>query len=175
MKRLAFSSLLLILAGLTFMLVAGGCMTLRQEFAGHEPGNVWSAARAVAESPEYDDWRIITNEVWESPEEARLEVFRQVHRAVRTPPHKPRVEERTWRFRIEMLDADHPTLRFISRGFGIPAHARAEGNRYFRNVREMLGDPPQRRHDRHPREGYAPAPEADDTPPIDVDDVTSGE
>lgn len=150
MMRLAPSTLLLILTGLLFALAAGGCMIVRQEFAGHDPGNVWSTMRAVAEAPEYDDWHIITNEVWESPDEARMEVYRELHRTVRTPPHKPRTERRNWRFRIEMLETDPPSARLISRGFAVPAHARVEGNRFFGVVLDMLGDPPARVPDEEP-------------------------
>lgn len=149
---------LFVLAGLMMMLVACGCTTVRQEFDGYDSGHVWSAMTAVAESPQYENWRVITNEVWRAPDEARMEVYRELHRAVREPGRKPRIEQREWRFRIEMLDTDPPSARLISRGWGVPAHARIETDRYFRDVRQMLGERPARTPEAHPSD------HADDDP-----------
>jgi len=179
----SFSALLVI--GFLVVLAMGGCMTVRQEFDGRDRSQVWSAMTAVAEWPEYDDWHVLTNEVWQAPDEARLEVYREVQRSIHKPGQPHRVERREWRFRIELLDTDPPSARFISRGFAIPAHARIEGDRYFADVWRMLGgrSVPEASPDREDR-SEEPAretdsdtsppvdDEAEDAPLIDIDDVT---
>jgi hypothetical protein len=140
------------LAGLLIVIFLGGCMTVRQEFDGYDRSQVWGAMTAVAESPTYDDWHVLTNEVWHAPDEARMEVYRELQRTIRQPPHKSRIERREWRFRIEMLETDPPMARVVSRGWGVPAHARIEANRYFGDVWQMLGQRPERQPVPQPQE-----------------------
>jgi hypothetical protein len=190
MKR----SAMFILLGVFLPCMAGGCNSLKQEFVGYDPGHVWSVMRAVAESPEYDDWYVVTNDVWTSPEEARMEVYRELQRYHRTPLSRPRMERRSWRIRIVMLDTTTPTANFISRDWSTPGHTREEAERFYADVFELLGPPgyvrpreglgPLRRH---PNEGYSPrqrerpdtsdepaeAPEMLDAPTADADDGSS--
>lgn len=119
--------------------VAGGCTTLRESYPDHAPAHVWTAMKAVAESPEYDDWWVSSNNVWVDEANSRIEVHRRVDRSLRRPLARPLREEREWRFKITMASLDPPTVSFVSRGFGVPMHARIEAERYFADVRRMLG------------------------------------
>ncbi|HRP61888.1 MAG TPA: hypothetical protein PK400_01195 [Phycisphaerales bacterium] len=128
-------------AGLLFAVlgVASGCTTLRESYPDHAPAHVWTAMKAVAESPEYDDWWVSSNNVWVDEASSRIEVHRRVDRSLRRPLARPLREEREWRFQITLTSHDPPTVNFLSRGFGVPMHARIEAERYFADVRRMLG------------------------------------
>lgn len=119
--------------------VASGCTTLRESYPDHAPAHVWTAMKAVAESPEYDDWWVSSNNVWVDEANSRIEVHRRVDRSLRRPLARPLREEREWRFQITLTSHDPPTVNFLSRGFGVPMHARIEAERYFADVRRMLG------------------------------------
>lgn len=95
----------------------------------------------VAQSPEYDDWQVVTNDVWTDPNEARLEIFRVVERSNRSPSlgafHRwP--ERQEWRFQVMMEETDPPRASFTSRGVEIPQQADREGRRFFSAVRRLL-------------------------------------
>jgi hypothetical protein len=118
-----------------------GCTTVRESYPGRDPHHVWTAMRAVAETPEYSDWRLRRNNVWHDPNQTRMEVYRELERSHRRPGARPLLEQRTYRFQIVLEDEPEPTARFVARSFGIPIEARTEANRYFAEVWRMLQSP----------------------------------
>lgn len=120
------------------LLVLSGCTSKRYAYPGHTPDQVWTVMQAVAESPEYDDWHLTMNEVWVDEEQARIEVYRELRRTLHRPRSRPVNQRRTWRLQFVLEDRDPPTVRFVSRGMGVPAQALDEANRYLVDVRRML-------------------------------------
>ena len=126
------------LCTLCILIALGGCTTRRQAFPGHTPNQVCTAMQAAAESPEYDDWHLVTNEVWVDEEQSRIEVYREVRRTLHRPRAKPHNERRTWRLQLVLEQQDPPTVKFVSRGMSIPGHAREEADRFLIDVRRLL-------------------------------------
>ncbi len=159
----------------TLLLVAlvcwllSGCTSVKQSFKDVPADQVWTAMVAVAENPRYDDWHLAENQVWVDAPEHRIEVYRRLQRVLYRPAAKPYPQEQAWRFRIdfETDEAAAPEAVFVSRGFNIPAYAWAEGDRYFADVRDILGGleptnvPPSSAAPRQP----APEPEPPPPPP----------
>jgi hypothetical protein len=165
---------------LSLVMLSGGCTTVSETYPDHHSSSVWAAARAVAETPEYRQWHLVENAVWEDREQARLEIYRRVERVERHPSiigaSRPHHERRTYRFRVTLDEAQAPdkpaTLRFVSRGFGVPMHAREEGERYFADVWRMLQgwpDAPAMPVAPHMEPEFEPEPDvvADDEPVAD--------
>ncbi len=122
-----------------------GCTSVKQDFSGVPSDDVWRAMLAVAEEPLYEDWKVASNDVWVDEPERRIEVYRRVHRILYRPMAKPWPQKRAWRFEISFDAGDDPgddsRAVFVSRGFGVPAHAEAEGRRYFADVLDLLSVP----------------------------------
>lgn len=117
---------------------AGGCTSVSQRFPDYDPDDVWRAMVAVAESPHYDDWKVKSNDVLVEDEVKRIQVYRELRRDLRVPGQAPRQEEIAWRIEISLVTTDPPEVEFLSRGVGVPMHARTEGTRYFADVRDIL-------------------------------------
>ena len=141
----------MVFASLVSMTLLGGCTTVRETFAGHDPDQVWTALKAVANSPsggystgEPDDrWTVRENRVWADEPGGRIEIYRALERELYQPGGavEPLHQERTWKLRVRMIERDPPTVEFTSRQWGGPAHAWDEAARYFEEVREILGEP----------------------------------
>ena len=132
-------------AGLAALMpMLGGCTTVKATFPGESPEAVWTAMVAVAESPGYDTgpveerWRVEENAVMVDRENARIEIYRQLRRTLHLAGARPWTEGREWRFRVVLEELEPPLAVFTSRGLGVPAHAKAEGERYFDDVRALL-------------------------------------
>ena len=125
-----------------------GCTSFREEFPGQDVPQLWTALVAVAETPDYSDddpdkrWIVQENDVWVDEENARIEVYRKVHRLLHRARTEPLLENRTWRFQVVMEQSDPPTAEFVSRGFAVPTHATMEAERFFEDVWSILGGPP---------------------------------
>lgn len=125
--------------GLVAMMAClGGCGYKVATFPDHDGAHVWSAMVTAAEHPEYDDWRVVENDVWDDPSTARVEVLRLLMRDRVEPGAKPIREEKLWRFQIYLLDFEPPTVRFMARQAAVPAHVWREAERYFADVRSLL-------------------------------------
>lgn len=131
-------SLLALLAGL---LLLGGCTSVTHTFSDTPADQVWTAMLVVAEQPRYADWRVEANEVWVDEAERRIEVYRELRRVLIRPAAKPFPQRQAWRFEIHLDEQEPPEGVFVSRGWGVPAHARIEGERYFEDVRGILEGP----------------------------------
>jgi hypothetical protein len=166
------------------MVLCSGCTSQQQVFDGYQPIEVWTAMRAVAESPTYSDWHVTMNEVWVDEDAARIEVYRETRRLLYRAGAKPSNQRRTWRFQLALISDAPPTVRFVSRGAGIPAHAQAEVDRFFIDLRQMLrqdfGEPApseasptsaESHNDQPQPEAVSSDAESDSAVPIDVDDL----
>ena len=128
--------------GITATILSSGCTSRTQVFEGHGDERVWTAMVAAARTPEYDDWKISDNEVFVDDESRRIEVYRVLRRTLVTPYSDPRREREEWRFRIDLGEqgpAASPEVTFTARQIAIPAHAWDEADRFFNQVRLLLG------------------------------------
>ncbi len=156
------------------VLLAGfGCTSRTQTYPNHTVGQVWAAMQAVAESPEYDDWHVMSNDVWVDDEQARIEVYREVRRTLHRPRSQPLNQRRTWRLQMLLVDDDPPTVRIVSRGIGIPAHAQEETDRSLIDIRKILQTEfaTQRRPGITPGLDDADITQPEALPEVDLDDL----
>ncbi|MEY3143582.1 MAG: hypothetical protein RLY21_2075 [Planctomycetota bacterium] len=121
-----------------------GCTTRSATFEGYGDDQVWSAMVAAARTPEYDDWKVQDNQVMVDETGKRLEVYRYLKRLYVTPFSDPRKEQEEWRIQVvlsrdESLDA--PIVEFTARQVSVPAHVWREADRYFAQLRTLLGPP----------------------------------
>lgn len=130
------------------VIAAGGCRAQERSFPGESPANVWSAARAAAESPDYmpaeveDRWNVDVNEVLVDEEAGELEIYRRLSRLHLRSGGDRFVERRTWTLGVDVTaDPEAPTVRLVSRGLAVPAHVTAEAERYFDQIAELLLPP----------------------------------
>ncbi|MHC4415411.1 MAG: hypothetical protein ACYS0G_09020 [Planctomycetota bacterium] len=120
------------------VVVLAGCTTVVRRFPGATEDHLWTALVEVAENPAYDDWKVATNEVWVDELDRRIEIYRRLRRVLRRPAAKPHSEKRTYRFQVRLEDTDPPEAVFVSRGWGVPAHALLEGEKYFADAWHRL-------------------------------------
>lgn len=128
---------------------------------------------AAAQTPEYDDWKVRQNEVFVDVSGRRLEVYRVLKRLYVTPFADPRKEDREWRIQVLLTPADSsdsPTVDFTARQVTVPAHVWQEADRYFAQVRSLLGPPTA-----PPQAEPMPAVEAIPVPPPLPADTASSE
>ncbi|MBT8462777.1 MAG: hypothetical protein KJO44_09690 [Gemmatimonadetes bacterium] len=182
---------------IVLLLMLPGCTTVHQEFPNIPSDQVWSAMIAVAETPSYDGadptgrWTVRENHVWVDADNARVEIYRELHRMLRRARTQPIEQRRTWKFQVMLDGGPPPHGVFVSRGWGVPAHARREGERYWNDVRRLLGAgrmPEDAGRDAFIEpaatqpEGFAPEPRPVDEPKapdaepdlIDIDDLMPG-
>ena len=124
------------------LLLLAGCTTVKRSFPDLTAEQVWPVLVAVAETPDYGDWRVVDNEVWVDEEDRRIEIYRRLRRILHRPAAKPLDEQRTWRFQIRLQEKEPLVAVFVSRGWGVPAHAQIEGDRYFGDVAIQLSGMP---------------------------------
>lgn len=132
------------IAATTSILALGGCVTRSQPLSGYSSDDVWIAMQAVADSPSYNDWHIVQNDVYANDDTRCIEVYRELKRLYVSPYSDPRKEEEEWRFQIALLqeaETGTPTINFTARQFALPAHVWDEADRYFAQVTALLGPP----------------------------------
>ncbi len=178
MKRTTFAVAVCVLATLTM----SGCTTVRQDFPDQDPGHVWTAMVAVAETPDYSHsdaakrWIVRENNVWLDTANSRIEIYRELDRVLDLANADPRRENRTWLFRITLDPTDPPLAEFTSRGWGVPMRARDEGLRYFADVLDLLSGAPSPVAPSEPAVQTQPAfqelpPESSDKPIVDIEEL----
>ncbi len=119
-----------------------GCTTRTQVFDGHSDDQLWTAMVATARAPSYDDWKVYENEVYVDDASRRIEIYRVLKRTYVTPFSDPRKEEEEWRFQIMLArdeELNEPMVDFTARQIEIPAHVWNEADRYFAQMRVLLG------------------------------------
>ena len=130
------------LAAAAALLASTGCTTQSQSFEGYADDQVWSAMVAASRTPEYDDWKVSENEVFVDEAGRRIEVYRRLRRFYVSPHSDPRKEDEEWRLQMTLVDdssADAPTVEFTARQITVPAHVWREADRFFAQVRALLG------------------------------------
>ncbi|MEE2973206.1 MAG: hypothetical protein VX672_08770 [Planctomycetota bacterium] len=133
-SRPAQSIVLLVLLGLAL----GGCSKQTATFPGHSDPEVWNAMVTVAENPVYDDWHVFENEIAADRTRGRIEIFRILRRDLVRVGQDPIRQEEDWRFQVQFLYSDPPTIQFTARQASIPAHLWREADRYFDDMRQIL-------------------------------------
>ena len=133
---------------MTMLLTAAGCQSFTRSYGDTPPERVWTAMKAVAQTPTYTDenpariWTVTENEAYIDEETLEIEVFRQLERNVPTwkpGSDTPDVERRTWKLGFSLDPNSPPTTRVKSRSGAIPMHVREEAMRFFRDVDDILG------------------------------------
>ena len=140
--RLSLTSIAISSAALAC--AVAGCTSRSQVFEGYSQDQVWSAMIAAAQSPEYDDWKVAENETFVDEDGRRVEVYRVLRRLLVTPYANPRKESEEWRFQLVLaqdMDINAPVVDFTARQITVPAHVWREADRYFGQVRTLLGPP----------------------------------
>ncbi len=122
----------------TSMALLGGCANRTATFPGHSDPEVWNAMVTVAENPVYDDWHVFENEVMAARPEGRIEIYRILRRDLVRVGQDPIRQEEAWRFNVQFLQTEPPTIRFITRQAAVPAHLWREADRYFADMRTIL-------------------------------------
>ncbi len=125
----------LLLAALTLV----GCGSRTATFPGYSDPEVWNAMVTVAKNPEYDDWFVFENEVWTDRPSGRIEIHRFLRRDLVRVGNDPARQEERWKFEIAFLHTDPPTIEFSARQIKVPAHLWREADRYFADMRSILG------------------------------------
>jgi hypothetical protein len=130
----------MMLLAVCLVALLSGCTTMERSFPNQTKDQVWSAMVAVAERPEYKDWKVLENNVYANDAAKRIEVSRVVHRELWLPGggNNPRYERRDWKFTITLLPEEPPTIDFVSRSWAVPMHARDEAVRYLDDVNDVL-------------------------------------
>ena len=128
------SLVLLVLLGVAL----GGCSKQTATFPGHSDPEVWNAMVTVAENPVYDDWHVFENEIAADRTRGRIEIFRILRRDLVRVGQDPIRQEEDWRFQVQFLHTDPPTIQFTARQASIPAHLWREADRYFADMRQIL-------------------------------------
>lgn len=130
------------IAAAVALVATTGCTSRTQTFEGYSDDQVWSAMVAASRTPEYEDWKVSDNEVFVDEAGRRIEVYRRLRRLYISPYSDPRKEDEEWRLQV-MLDrddsADAPTVEFTARQITVPAHVWREADRFFAQVRALLG------------------------------------
>lgn len=191
--------MILMLATVTLVTLGGCGLKITENFAGRNPDQVWTALVAVAETPDYDNpefgrWTVMENDVWANGDKRRIEIYREIRRSFYGPGDpQGRREDQTWEIQITLADDEEDGLHavFKVRNWSIPAYVWNEADRYFADVREILGgmpveapmSAPESAPETAPDEADAETPAAPPTtepddaggaeePPIDIDDLT---
>lgn len=116
----------------------GGCTRQTATFPGHSDPEVWNAMVTVAENPVYDDWFVFENEVMSDRPMGRIEIYRILRRDLVRVGQNPVRQEEDWRFQVQFLYTDPPTIKFSARQTAVPAHVWREADRYFNDMRTIL-------------------------------------
>lgn len=123
-----------------------GCASETATFAGRPREQVWTAMVAVAEQPDYTDWRMLDNVVSVDPDQEKIVLFRALRRvAVRPGADKVR-QDREYQFEIS-LEPENPNqpdapakVVFATLQPIMPSRLTDEAERYFASVAELLGE-----------------------------------
>lgn len=130
------------LAALALAAALCGCTSRTQLFEGYADDQLWTAMVATARTPEYDDWKLTENEVFVDENGRRVEIYRVLRRTLVSPYADERRETAEWRFQVALSDDDGtPMIDFTARQAAIPAHVWTEADRYFAQMRTLLGPP----------------------------------
>jgi hypothetical protein len=128
---------------LSASLLFAGCSSRTATFPGFSDPEVWNAMVTVAKNPEYKDWFVFENEVWMNRPTGEIEVHRFLRRDLVRVGQDPERQEERWKFQITFEHTDPPTIMFTARQVKVPAHLWREADRYFADMRNILGIGPE--------------------------------
>jgi hypothetical protein len=119
-----------------------GCSSHRQSFPESPPDQVWVAMKSAASEPTYTDWIVLENAVVVEEEKRTIQIYRRLRRDQVSPGVAPRRENQEWKLTILMEQASPAApveAVFIAREPSAPMNAEREAERYFNDVRLLLG------------------------------------
>ena len=134
----------ILLISLQFIMV--GC-SIKESFPGSTSDQVWTAMKATAQSPDYQDahytkrWTIIDNFVDIDEESHVIEIDRSLERVLQRPMTNPLYEKSSWIFTVELIDGDPPVASIHNRGVSLPTKFQFEAERFFSEMRMLLKSP----------------------------------
>ena len=120
------------------------CTTRSQVFEGYSDDQLWTAMVASATTPVYDDWRVLDNHVHSDPTTHRIEISRVLKRTLVNPEAPPLEQEREWKFQVVLThdpELNAPLIDFTARQLAVPAYVWSESDRFFLQMRTLLGAP----------------------------------
>ncbi|MEM7229512.1 MAG: hypothetical protein AAF432_11945 [Planctomycetota bacterium] len=151
-----------------------GCKTgVTEQFVGYAPESVWTAMKAVAESPDYesgpyeDRWTVDRNDVFVDEAGRRIEIDRELKRWLQRPRTRTEKQKTRWTIRVTLDETNPPTVTFRDRGRHLPTDTQFEAGRYFRDMREILGPRPLPSADASVADVPPPAPSIDLVEPVE--------
>jgi hypothetical protein len=119
-----------------------GCTSRSQVFEGYSEDQLWTAMVATARAPQYDDWKVMDNEVHVDEASRRIEIYRVLKRTLVSPHADPQRESEEWKLQVVLgrdEELGQPLVDFTARQVDIPAHVWDEADRYFLQMRTLLG------------------------------------
>ena len=136
LKCLALNLVLCSIAGLS------GCTTNSAVFEGRSPEQVWTVMVTVAQSPEYDDWTIMENDVWVDPNYDRIEIHRRLKRDYHHPDIEPARQMATYDMQFILERTDPPVVTGTIRNPVIPIKGQEMIQHYFEEMRKLFSPIP---------------------------------
>ncbi|MEE2681662.1 MAG: hypothetical protein VX641_04745 [Planctomycetota bacterium] len=122
------------------VLIAGlsGCTTNSAVFEGRSPEQVWTVMVTVAQSPEYEDWTIMENNVWVDPNYDRIEINRRLKRDYHHPEIEPVRQIETYDMQFVLERTDPPVVSGTIRNPVIPVKGQEMIRHFFDEMRDLL-------------------------------------
>ena len=136
LKHLALNVLTCSLLGLS------GCTTNTAVFDEHSPEQIWTVMVTVAQSPQYDDWTIMQNDVWVDPNYDRIEIHRRLKRDYHQPNLEPVRQIETYDIQFILERTNPPVVTGTIRNPVIPVRGQEMIKHYFDEMRKLLSPIP---------------------------------
>ena len=136
LNRLSLMFALFSVAGLA------GCTTNTAVFEDRSPEQVWTVMVTVAQSPEYEDWTIMENNVWVDPNYDRIEINRRLKRDYHHPDIEPVRQIETYDMQFVLERTDPPVVSATIRNPVIPVRGQEMIGHFFGEMRKLLSPIP---------------------------------
>lgn len=154
LKYLALSLVLCSIAGLS------GCTTNSAVFEDRSPEQIWTVMVTVAQSPEYEDWTIMANDVWVDPNYDRIEIHRRLKRDYHEPNLEPVRQIETYDMQFILERTNPPVVTGTIRNPVIPVKGQEMIKHYLDEMRKLLSPIPNQ-----------PGVAASGSPEIEVEEI----
>ena len=115
-----------------------GCTTNTAVFKDRSPEQVWTVMVTVAQSPEFDDWTVMENDVWVDPNYDRVEIHRRLKRDYHQPNLEPVRQIETYDLQFILERTDPPVVSATIRNPVIPVKGQAMIKHFFDEMRALL-------------------------------------
>ena len=127
---------------LAAFLLLPGCTTNNAVFEDRTPEQVWTVMVTVAQSPEFDDWTIMENDVWVDPNYDRVEIHRRLKRDYHHPQIEPVRQIETYDLQFILERTDPPVVTGTVRNPVIPVKGQQMIQHFFDEMRALLSPIP---------------------------------